>query len=307
MTKLNIHPMKYFIFFLLAAWTHSCGTMDTILGQNVASSEEDQEVEVSSVRIAMCQTLCLDGDREGNFARIEHALKRASELESQIACFPETCILGWVNPAAHQRAYPIPEGKPSHDVARLAALARRYRLMLSVGLAEKDGDKLYDSVVLIDRDGSLLLKHRKRNILTRLMTPAYTPGAGDIRVVPTRYGRIGLLICADTFTENHLQAMRQRHPNLVLVPYGWAAKNDQWPEHGKELASTVAKAARTIGAPVVGVDLVGEITHGPWSGQTYGGQSVACDASGKILATARDRDVDVVLVELKFRCSKNGR
>jgi len=298
MTQHKIHPNWKPVFILLTVCAH------TALAQSVVDKRYSPEVAMAGVRIAMCQTLCIDGDREGNFVRIEHALKRAAELDAQVACFPETCILGWVNPTAHQWAHPIPGGKPSHDVPRLATLARRYGLMLSVGLAEKDGDKLYDSVVLIGRDGSLLLKHRKRNILTRLMSPAYTPGSGDIRVVQTRYGRVGLLICADTFIQDHLRAMHRLGPDLVLIPYGWAAENNQWPEHGKELASTVAKAARTIGAPVVGVDLVGEITHGPWNGRTYGGQSVACDASGKILAVARDRDVDVVIVEMALPSMK---
>jgi N-carbamoylputrescine amidase len=252
---------------------------------------------VTNVRIAMCQTLCIDNDREGNFVRIGHALSRAADLNAQIACFPETCILGWVNPESHQRAHPIPGSKPSHDVQRLCALARQHGLMLSVGLAEKDGEKLFDSAVLIDRDGTLLLKHRKRNILTYLMTPPYTPGT-DIRVTESRYGRIGLLICADTFLSEYLQAMCHLHPDLVLVPFGWAAENDQWPEHGKELANVVAKAARAIGAPVVGVDLVGSITYGPWCGRTYGGQSSTSDAFGKILNVAQDRDSDVVIVEL---------
>ena len=60
----------------------------------------------------------------------------------------------------------------------------------------------------------------------------------------------------------------------------------------------MSKAAKAIGAPVVGVDLVGSITHGPWTGQTYGGQSVVADGSGRILAAAEDRDVDVLIVDI---------
>ncbi len=250
-----------------------------------------------NVRIAMCQTLCIYGDREGNFARLENALRSAAELEAQIACFPEMCILGWANSDAHRLAHPIPGTQPGHDAERLCALAKRYRQMISVGLAEKNGQLLHNSVVLIDADGTLLLTHRKINILTELMTPPYTPGEA-IQVVPTRYGKIGLLICADTFVERHLQEMRRRRPDLVLVPYGWAAQTDQWPDHGKELARTVTKAAKAIGAPLVGVDLVGEITRGPWRGRTYGGQSVTSDAAGNILAVAHDRDQHIVEVQL---------
>ena len=247
------------------------------------------------IRICLCQTLCIDGDREGNFRRIENALSEARGMLADIACLPETCILGWANPDAHQLAHPI----PGPDTDRLSELACRYDVTISAGLCEKHGENLHDSAALIDRDGSLLLKHRKINLLTELMSPPYTPGE-DIRAVDTRFGRVGMLICADTFIDEYLERMRLEKPDLVLVPYGWAAENEKWPEHGKALAATVSKAARAIGAPVIGVDLVGAITHGPWRGRTYGGQSVACGASGDILAVLRDRDTDVVAVELRM-------
>jgi predicted amidohydrolase len=129
------------------------------------------------------------------------------------------------------------------------------------------------------------------------MTPPYTPGK-DIGVAVTEFARIGLLICADTFKTDLLEQMADLKPDLVLVPYGWAAEEEKWPEHGEELQKTVSKAARTIGAPVVGVDLVGEITHGPWTGMTYGGQSVAANAEGKIISLAKDRDREVVIVQI---------
>jgi len=246
----------------------------------------------AKVRVAMCQTLCVDSDREGNFGRIEKALAEAKKGGAQIACLPESSVLGWVNPEAHQLAYPIP-GK---DTDRLAKLAKRLDLMLCVGLEEKDGDRLYGGVVLIDRDGRLLLKHRKINVLPELMTPSYTSGKPeDIKAVETEFGRIGLLICADTFAPRHLELMRAQKPDLVLVPYGWAAKPEEWPKHGDKLLETVAKAARAIGAPVVGTDNIGTITHGPWTGRTFGGQSVAVEPNGNVLTRGKDR-VEQVLV-----------
>ena len=61
-----------------------------------------------TIQMAMCQIVCLDGDRAGNFVRIENALREAKAAQADIACFPETAILGWVNPEAHERAFPIP-------------------------------------------------------------------------------------------------------------------------------------------------------------------------------------------------------
>jgi predicted amidohydrolase len=120
--------------------------------------------------------------------------------------------------------------------------------MLCVGIDEKDGDDLFDAAVLINRKGEILLKHRKINTLPELMDPPYAKGkVEDIKAVDTEYGRIGILICADTFLNNALENMRKCKPDLVLVPYGWAAKHEEWPEHGEKLRQTVVKAA-AIGA-----------------------------------------------------------
>jgi predicted amidohydrolase len=130
------------------------------------------------------------------------------------------------------------------------------------------------------------------NILTHLMLPPYTPGS-DIKVIQTRFGVFGLLVCADSFVEEYRLQMAALKPDLVLIPYGWAAPENDWPEHLKNLQETVTQAAKDIDAPVVGTDLVGEITHGPWAGWTYGGGSIAVDPRGKILALAKDRDRDI--------------
>lgn len=245
------------------------------------------------IKLALCQIFCIDGDRDGNLVRIERALQEAGEVD--IACFPEACLLGWVNPEAHELADPIP-GESFH---RVAELARRYGTMICIGMVEKEGDRLYDSAVLIGRDGELLLKHRKINILSHLMFPPYTPGDG-VEAVETEIGRIGVLICADTFREDILERMRERRPDLLIVPYGWAAPRDRWPGHGEKLRETVSKAARFVGAPVAGTDLVGMITHGPWRGYIYGGQSVLANSKGEILAVGADRCSDVLVKEVEL-------
>jgi predicted amidohydrolase len=247
------------------------------------------------VRIAVCQILAIDGDREGNFRRIEYALEQARAGQADIAAFPESVILGWQNPDAHRLALPI----PGADSDRIAALARRYGLMISIGLDEKDGDRLFDSAILVDKNGKLLWKHRKLNVLASLMDPPYAEGTPEgIGAVDTEYGRIGTLICADTFGDAHVERMAESKPDLVLVPYGWAAEVDKWPQHEKDLEHLVARRAQAWRCPVVGTDLVGVIMHGPWQGQTYGGASVVADGAGHVLAVLRDRDVEVRVVDV---------
>lgn len=256
----------------------------------------DANRQERSVKIASAQIFCLDGDRSGNLVRIENALKEAKAKGAELVAFPESCILGWVNPDAHKRACPI----PGEDSDRLCELAKKYQVYLHIGLDEKQGEKLYGAALLIDENGKILLKHRKNNVLPELMTPPYTPGEG-VAAVATKFGKIGTMICADSFRKELLAQMRDLKPDFVLIPYGWAAEEAKWPEHGKELKKTVQNAARKIGCPVIGTDLVGEISHGPWTGQIYGGQSVGTDGNGHILFVSKDRDADIALVTIRIR------
>lgn len=254
-----------------------------------------QQAPQKHVRLAICQILVIDSDREGNFRRIEYALEQASSQHAQIAVFPESSILGWENPDAHRMATSI----PGADSDRIASLARKYGMTVAIGLDEKDGERLYDSAILVDKSGKLLWKHRKINVLPELMTPPYSQGRPeDIGVVKTEFGRIAVLICADTFSDAFVERMKTLKPDLMLVPYGWAATNDKWPDHSKELEDLVSRRASQVRCPMAGVDLVGEMTHGPWAGWTYGGSSFVADGAGKILLTARDRDTDLRVIDL---------
>ncbi len=238
----------------------------------------------------------LDGDRSGNLVRIENALDEAVTAGAEIVCFPEMALLGWVNPEAHKQASPI----PGRDSDALCRLAKEHAVYLCIGLAEKSAGDLYDSALLIDRQGCIILKHRKMNLLGELMNPPYAAG-GDVDVADTEFGRIGVLICADTHEDEILARMAALKPDLLLVPYGYAADAEAWPEHGKELEAVVCNAAGKTGTVCVGTNLVGQISHGPWKGRTYGGLSVIADRSGKVLATGKDRDRDIVVVEVAIR------
>jgi predicted amidohydrolase len=174
--------------------------------------------------------------------------------------------------------------------------------MISIGLDEKDGDRLYDSAILVDKTGRLLWKHRKLTVLPELMDPPYAEGTVEgIGGADTEWGRIGMLICADTFGDAYVARIRAFKPDLVLIPYGWAAEMEKWPGHSKSLEELVVRRAKEWNAPVVAANLVGQMTHGPWNGQTCGGASLAVDESGEALGRLRDRDVDVRVVDLPLR------
>ncbi len=269
---------------LVAALLSACSSTDS-----PSMHERAAWTPSEPLKVAACQ-IRVDGDRAATLERIDGALTRARELGAQIACFPEACLFGWVNPEAHAQADPI----PGRTTVRLGELARKHSMMIAIGLAEQQAGKLHNAAVLIDLDGELLLHHRKMNILSELMDPPYTPGSSAFgSVADTRYGRIGMLICADTFLDPIVSQVAEAEPELMLVPYGWAAPAEAWPEHGESLHAWISHTARRTGAPTLGVDSTGVIAHGPWKGQLLGGQSAFSDASGTIVGSLADREAEV--------------
>ena len=279
---------RFIILFITAIYL--------LINSSVGSTNKYSEINERSLRIAMAQIICIDNDRSGNLVRIENAIMESKQRNADLVLFPESCLLGWINPEAHQRACPIP-GK---DSERICNLAKKYKIHICIGLDEKDGDKLFDSAILVDDMGKILLKHRKINVLSELMTPPYSVGDG-VQAVQTRFGTIGVMICADSFSDNLLENIKEKKPDLMLIPYGWAAPESDWPGHGKELLKVVKYAAKKINCPVIGTNLIGQVSHGPWTGQIYGGQSVAYDPEKDILMIGKDRERDIVIFKIEVR------
>lgn len=229
------------------------------------------------MRVALCQIGVVDSDIQGNLTRIESAAEQARAAGAEIACFPETALIGWGNAAAVDLAQPIP-GSQSE---RLCGLAARTALMLCIGLHERDGGCLYNSALLIDSNGKVLYRHRKINLIPDVEAPPTQAGPADgLWAVPTRFGRIGLMICADSFLTAHREILRVQKPDIVLIPYAWAAPSHAWPGHGERLRAMIAVNARDIGCPVVGTDGVGVMTGGPWKDYVVGGCSAAYLSDG---------------------------
>ncbi len=266
-----------------------------MLGAALLPSSEGFAME--KVKIAIAQPRCTDSDLEGNLARIGELARQAAVEGAKIVFFPETVDLGWVNPDAHTLAGAVPGGQAAEAICAIAA---EQRIWIGIGLNEKDGKKLRDTAVLVSSEGRIVLKHRKINLLDWLMDPPYTPGRQqDIGTVETPFGRVGLLICADSFREELVSELAGRKPDLVYIPYGWAARQEQWPEHSFSLVRRVQATARAIGAPVIGPNLVGRISKGPWAGYTYEGLSTAADADGMSLVQGKWNREDLILLEVE--------
>lgn len=248
-------------------------------------------VAAKPVRIAAAQVLTNDGDVGGNIKRISDAVAAAATKGAELVAFPETSVGGWM-----WNAVPAPP-IPGNWTQAIGALARKHGVWLLMGMTETADNHLYDTAVLFDRDGAVQLKHRKNNIVCHEQGCTYTPGHG-VTTVETEWGRVGVLICADTFNETLVAQMGSLHPDLVIVPHGFQAppKSNHGGTHcGQLLLNQVSVTAKRVGAPVVGVNNVGAVSvpGNTLVGNTYCGWSNWADKHGSTRDIAADRNVDL--------------
>jgi nitrilase len=134
-----------------------------------------------------------------------NAIAEAAARGAELPVFPETFIpyypyFSFVMPPVlagkeHLRLYQQAVEIPGPVTARLAQSAKDAGIVLVVGVNERDGGTLYNTQLVFDADGSLVLKRRK-------ITPSYHErmiwGQGDgsgFQTVSAAVGRLGVLAC----------------------------------------------------------------------------------------------------------------
>jgi aliphatic nitrilase len=159
-----------------------------------------KRIKAAAVQIAPDLT-----SRTGTLDRVCDAIDRAAAQGVELAVFPETFIpyypyFSFVAPAVlmgkdHLRLYEWAVEVPGPVTERLSQSAAQHGMVLVVGVNERDGGSLYNTQLVFDCDGGLVLKRRK---ITTTYHERMIWGQGDgagIRAVETGVGRIGALAC----------------------------------------------------------------------------------------------------------------
>lgn len=235
------------------------------------------------VRIGMAQMLVDGGEPEVNLGRAVALIERAAAAGCAVVVLPECMDVGWMHPAAHDLAQPIPG--PTSD--RLAAAAVANSVHVVAGLTERAGDRVYNTAVLLGPDGRVLLKHRKINELD-IAHGVYAIG-DSLGVAHTPLGTIAISVCADNFPDTLVFAHAQARmgAQLLLSPSAWAVDadhDDATERYGALWEAGYTSVARLFDMAVVGVSNVGWLTGGPWQGRKCIGCSLAVAPGGAILA-----------------------
>lgn len=165
------------------------------------------------------------GEKEKNLARLLDLNEKAAGAGARVILNTEMAVTGY-SFASRAEIAPLAETIPGPATRALGRIAGNYGCYICVGLPEVDRKTgvFYNAAALIGPAGRVVGKCRK-------LAPAYREnlwaarGNLPVLVTQTEFGRLGVLICADTYSYKPARAAALKGARVLLVPANWP------PEH----------------------------------------------------------------------------
>jgi predicted amidohydrolase len=201
---------------------------------------------------------------QDNLEQFAGFVDRAGKLGADIVCLPEGVTVVGTGKSYVEVSEPI----PGPSTAFFGKVAENNQLYVIAGIYEREDDVIYNTAVLLDRNGNLAGKYRKVCLPREEIEGGITPG-NSFPTFQTDFGRIGMMICWDVTFPEVARALRMNGAEVIFMPI-WGGN------------VTLAKA-RAIENQTYLVS------------STYDMKSAVFDLEGKILVEATDNEPVVVM------------
>ena len=249
---------------------------------------------MTQVTIAAIQTTLTD-DVQQNIQTIERYVVEAADQGAQII-LPSELFEGHYFCQEEReewfaRAHTV-ETDPA--IAHFSKLAQQLQVVLPISFFEQDGPCYYNSVAILDADGSVLGVYRKSHIPDG---PGYEekyyfrPGNTGFQVWQTRYAKIGVGICWDQWFPECARLMTLMGAELLFYPTAIgsepydASLNTKDPWQRAMMGHAVCNAI-----PVVAANRIGQEHQ-----LTFYGASFICDHQGDKIQELDDQQSGIIL------------
>jgi len=176
------------------------------------------------VKAAAVQLSPVLGNADGTVAKVIDTIAHAASQGVQLIVFPETAVpyypyFSFITPAVsmgaeHLRLYERSPTVPGPVTDAVGKAAREHGVVVVLGVNERDHGTLYNTQLVFDTSGEIVLKRRK-------ITPTYHErmvwGMGDgsgLKPVDTAVGRIGALACWEHYNPLARYALMAQHEQI---------------------------------------------------------------------------------------------
>ncbi|WP_025696230.1 N-carbamoylputrescine amidase [Paenibacillus durus] len=251
-----------------------------------------------NVKVAATQMSC-SGNIEENIAKADKLVREAAAQGAQIILLQELFETPYFCQKEKSDYYEYAtELEQNKAVNHFKEVAKELKVVLPISFYEKKNYARYNSLAVIDADGSILGKYRKSHIPDG---PGYeekfyfNPGDTGFKVWNTRYAKIGVGVCWDQWYPEAARVMTLMGPELLFYPTAIGSEpqdssidsKDHW-----QMCMLGHAAANLI--PVVASNRIGPEEDEESSINFYGSSFIAGPQGNKIAEAGRDEETVLV-------------
>jgi N-carbamoylputrescine amidase len=248
------------------------------------------------VTVAATQMTC-SWDVDENVTRAMELVREAASRGANVVLIQELFETPYFPAEEREEYFALAKPLQGHPtIAKMSALACELEVVLPVSFFERAGNAYFNSVAMVDADGSVMGIYRKSHIPDG---PGYeekyyfTPGNTGFQVWKTRYGILGVAICWDQWFPECARAMALQDAEILFYPT--AIGDEPLPQSldSKARWQRVMQGHSAANVmPVVAANRIG--TEESASKLTFYGSSFITDGGGEIVAEA-PRDEQAVV------------
>ena len=226
------------------------------------------------------------------FGAVKTNVRKAVTLLSRVSdatiVMPELFNTGYLF-RNEQELAPLAERVPGgYTTTELKKIAKKKRLHIVFGIAQKEKRKYFNAAVYISPKGKVEI-YQKVHLFDREKL-FFTRGK-SFKVVPTAEAKLGLMVCFDwIFPEvSRLLASIICHPSNLVLPYAQEAMKTR----------CIENRVFAVTANRIGTERRGTVTL------TFTGGSQIIGPTGEVLVSAGDRSESLKVIDVNIEEAKN--
>lgn len=174
-----------------------------------------------NVTVSAVQMQCSINSKD-NWGKAELLVRKAAAEGANVILLPELFSHPYFCQERRYEHYSLAESvDKAAAVLRFSSIAKELGVVIPISFYEKDGNRLFNSVAVLDADGKNLGVYRKTHIPDDHFYQEkfyFTPGDSGFCVWDTAYGRIGVGICWDQWFPETARALALNGAELLLYP-----------------------------------------------------------------------------------------
>lgn len=250
------------------------------------------------IKVAATQMECTWNRRE-TLERADWLVRKAADSGANIILLQElfeTPYFCQLQKFEYMKLATTVEENPA--IRHFKQVAEELQVVLPISFFERAGNTAFNSIALIDADGTILGIYRKSHIPDGLPYAEkfyFTPGDTGFEVWKTRYGTIGVGICWDQWFPEAARAMALLGAEMLLYPTAIGSEPTLGKDSSIHWRNTMAGHAAANMMPVIASNRIG-IESDENSKMTFYGSSFIADQHGEIAVQA-DRYTAGVITE----------